>query len=109
MGQLERRYVGVGVSEGISIGIAHVRETGIIDVPEHRLEKKDLVTEEKRLAHAVSLTKRQVRRIKSRVSRLPKPASKELSFLLDAYLHMLDDSRLVRGAQERVKQHLINA
>ena len=109
MGKKERIFDGVGVYEGVSIGIAHVRKTGIIDIPEYNLKKSDVIPEAARLSHSVILTKRQVRRLKSRVDRLSGPASKELTFLLDAYLHMLDDSRLIRGARRRIEEDLINA
>ena len=102
-------FDGVGVSEGIAIGIAHVRKTGIIDTPEYHLKRSDIYSEKKRLSHAVNLTKRQMRRLKSRVSSLPKPAAEELIILLDAYLHMLSDSRLVRGAEQRISKYQINA
>ena len=109
MKKKERIFIGVGVHEGVSIGIAHVRKTGIVDIPEYNLKKSDVNPEEARLSHSVTLTKRQVRRLKSRVDSLSGPASKELTFLLDAYLHMLDDSRLIRGARRRIKEDLINA
>jgi len=107
--KMELIYSGIGVSEGISIGVAYVRKTGIIDTPEYSLKKLDVIPEEGRLAHAVELTKRQMRRLKTRIGRLSGPASEELSFLLDAYLHMLEGSRLVRGAQQRIRKDLINA
>ena len=106
---MELIYNGIGVSEGVSIGVAHVRKTGIIDTPEYSLKKLDVIPEEGRLAHAVELTKRQMRRLKTRIGHLSGAASEELSFLLDAYLHMLEGSRLVRGAQQRIKKDLINA
>ena len=40
---------------------------------------------------------------------LPASASEELGYLLDAYYHMLKDSRLVRGATQRIANERINA
>ena len=44
----EREYHGLGVAPGIAIGVAYLRETGGLEVPERRLRKADV-----RLAEAV--------------------------------------------------------
>jgi len=105
----EHQLKGLGVSEGIAIGIAHVRESGIVDTPEYSLKKREVVTEQERLSHAVSLAQRQVRRLQTRAKGMPGAASEELGFLLEAYLHMLQDSRLIRGADRRIVEERINA
>lgn len=105
----EQRYSGLGVSSGISSGIAHVRETGMMDIPEYGIRKKDIKTEEERLSRAVRLAQRQVRRLQNRAKEMANAAGDELWTLLDAYLLMLDDSRLVRGAEMRIGAQKINA
>ena len=105
----ERRFIGLGVSLGISAGVAHVRESGIVDIPEYEIKKKDVKTEEDRLSRAVRLAQRQVRRLQSRAKEMANDAGEELWALLDAYLLMLDDSRLVRGAIKRIGVERINA
>lgn len=105
----EQRYSGLGVSPGISSGIAHVRETGKMDIPEYTIRKKDIKTEEQRLLRAVRLAQRQVRRLQSRAKDMANAAGDELWTLLDAYLLMLDGSRLVRGAETRIGTQKINA
>jgi phosphoenolpyruvate-protein phosphotransferase (PTS system enzyme I) len=105
----ERQFKGLGVSQGIAIGIAHVRESGVVDTPEYGLKKREVATEQERLKHAVNLAHRQVRRLQTRAKGMPGAASEELAILLDAYLHMLDDSRLIRGADRRIVEDRINA
>ncbi len=105
----ERRYSGLGVSPGISSGIAHVREVGMVDIPEYAIKRKDIKTEEQRLTRAVRLAQRQVRRLQSRAKEMANMAGDELWTLLDAYLLMLDGSRLVRGAENRIGELRINA
>ncbi len=38
----ELRFTGLGASPGIASGIAHVREMGIVDIPEYVIKKKDV-------------------------------------------------------------------
>ena len=105
----EQHFDGLGVATGIAIGPAYVRESGAIDVPERRIPKKEVAAEQKRLQVAVRLARRQIRRLQSRASAKTGEASQELTYLLDAYLHMLQDSRLVRGAEKRIADEQVNA
>ena len=82
---------------------------GIVDIPEYVIKKKDVKTEEDRLVRAVKLAQRQVRRLQSRAKEMANGAGEELWALLDAYLLMLDGSRLVRGAEKRIGEQRINA
>ncbi len=105
----EQHFNGVGVASGIAIGKAYVRESGAVDVPERRITKKQIKAEQERLGGAVKLARRQIRRLQSRIAAKTDAAAEELGFLLDAYLQMLQDSRLVRGAKTRIAEHQINA
>jgi phosphotransferase system enzyme I (PtsI) len=105
----EHLFQGLGVAQGIAIGPAYVRESGAVDVPERRIHKKEVASEQKRLTNAVHLARRQVRALQKRASAKSGMAAEELTILLDAYLHMLEDSRLVRGAQRRIADELVNA
>ena len=105
----EREYHGLGVAPGIAIGVAYVRETGGLEVPERKLRKVAVPDEEVRLEKAVELARRQIRRLQNRTGDLPGTASEELGFLLDAYQQMLGNSRLVRGAKARIVDERVNA
>jgi len=102
-------FEGLGVSPGIAVGAAHVREIGVVDIPEYTIKKREVSGEEERLTRAVDLAQRQVRRLQYRAKSMKGAAAEELGFLLDAYLHMLEDSRLVRGAKRRIGEQRINA
>jgi len=108
-GQVENQFTGLSVSPGIAIGVAHVRESGVVDTPEYALKKREIAAEQKRLNYAVRLAHRQVRRLQSRAKGMPGAASEEMAILLDAYLQMLEDSRLIRGADRRIVDDRINA
>lgn len=104
---------GLGVSPGVGIGIAHVRETGSVNIPEYRIAVGKVITEQKRLDEAVAAARRQIGRLKvkarERARNRHDGSADELDYLLDAYFHMLKDSRLVRGARERIASERINA
>lgn len=105
----ERKFDGFGVAAGIAIGPAYVRESGAVDVPERRIPKKDIGAEKKRLDIAIRLARRQIRKLQSRAKAKSGANGEELTYLLDAYLRMLQDSRLVRGAENRIADDQINA
>ncbi|MBT6093592.1 MAG: phosphoenolpyruvate--protein phosphotransferase [Rhodospirillaceae bacterium] len=108
-GAAMKKYRGLGVSGGIAIGAAHIREAGSMEIPEYAVAKAKVKAERERLAGAVKLAKRQVRRLQNRAQTMQGAAAEELGFLLDAYQQMLSDSRLVRGADARIKSLRINA
>ena len=105
----ERRLSGVGVSPGIAIGPADVREGGALSVHERHLPEADIDAERHRFAEAVAVSLKQLRKLKVKSSVLPASAAEEVGYLLDAHLAMLSNSRLVRGAEERIGRAQINA
>jgi phosphotransferase system enzyme I (PtsI) len=105
----EKVFVGLGVSPGVGIGEVHERESGAVDVPEYAIPAKDITKEHKRLHAAVSGARRQIGRLRAKAKTLPATAAEEMDLLLDAYLQMLKDSRLIRGAEDRISKERINA
>jgi len=106
---VERRFEGLGVSAGIAIGTAYVRESGVIEVAEYSIAPADIGGELERLGAAAKRAQRQIGRLQTKARKMPGAAAEELGFLLEAYKQMLNDSRLVRGACERVEDERINA
>ena len=105
----EQHFDGLGVAVGIAIGPAYVRQSGAVDVPERKIPKKKIASEQKRLQVAIRLARRQIRLLQSRATAKSGSNGEELIYLLDAYVHMLQDSRLVRGAEKRIADDQINA
>ena len=109
----ERVVEGLGVSPGVSIGIAYVCETGAPRIPEYRIRPADIDAERRRLREAVLRTRRQLGRLRTktlaRVKTHAEWATEDVVYLLDAYLMMLKDSRLLRGAYARMESERINA
>ncbi|HYB10008.1 MAG TPA: phosphoenolpyruvate--protein phosphotransferase [Alphaproteobacteria bacterium] len=105
----ERVFQGLGVSSGVAIGPAHVREAGALEVPEYAIAPQKLEVEHKRLAAAIERSKMQVHQLKAKAAALRGAAAEELGYLLDAHLQMLTGSRLVRGADQRIRRDHVNA
>jgi len=105
----ERVFEGLGVSAGIAIGAAYVRDIGAVEVPEYCVTAERVPAEIARFRQAVAMTRRQLQRLKSKVSGLPAATAEEISYLLDAHMHMLMGSRLMRGVERRIEADRINA
>ncbi len=105
----ERTLEGLGVSPGIAIGPIHVRESGAVEVPEYAIRPKEVDSELARFDEAVGRTRRQLLKLKSKAQTLPEATAEELGYLLDAHLHMLEGSRLIRGVEDRISEKLTNA
>ena len=105
----ENVFEGLGVSPGIGIGTAYVREVGIIAIPEYRIADEDVGQEVKRFRKAVARSLQQIRRMRKKTDTMHGAAGEEMGFLLDAYFHMLKGSRLIRGAEERITDKNMNA
>jgi phosphotransferase system enzyme I (PtsI) len=106
----ERRFRGLGVSPGIGIGPAHLREAGALEVPTRHLAAERVEPERLRFLKALARSREQVLRLKAKsASALTGAAAEEIGYLLDAHLQMLTGSRLVRGAEARIQKERINA
>ena len=105
----ERTLEGLGVSSGIAIGPIHVRESGAVEVSEYCIQTKHLDSELARFSEAVKRTRRQLLKLKSKAQTLPEATAEELGYLLDAHLHMLEGSRLIRGVEDRISGKSLNA
>ena len=105
----ERILIGLGVSPGIAIGPAYIRQQGTIDVSDHTLKPDEVEDEFKRLSAAVDRALRQMSRLRGKGKNMPEIAATELGFLVDAYEQMLRDSRLIRGAENLIATQLMNA
>jgi phosphotransferase system enzyme I (PtsI) len=99
----------LGVAPGIAIGAAHVREMGAVEVPEYAVAEDKVEAEIKRLTDAVQRSQQQLKKLKAKADALRGTAADELGFLLDAHFQMLTGSRLVRGAEARIRRERVNA
>src|SRR2546421_1858735 len=108
-GGAEQRLPGLAVSPGIAIGPAHIVEGGDLPVAENHVPQSEIDAERHRFAEAVTVSLKQLRKVKAKAAGLPGSAAEEVGYLLDAHLAMLSNSRLVRGVDERIARTRINA
>ncbi len=108
-GKGERVLHGLGVSPGVAIGPAFISDDGEIAVPEYRVAPAEVEGERERFAAAVTLSLKQLRKLKAKSATLPDSAAEEVGYLLDAHIAMLTNSRLVRGVDRRIGEERVNA
>ncbi len=103
------RYDGLGVSPGIVIGPVYLVERGAVNVPEYLIQDDDIAAESERFKSAIEKAKDQLEALKTAVESEAGAAAEDLAGLLDAHIHMLSGSRLVRGVEARIQERHLNA
>ena len=99
----EKRLSGLGVAPGIAIGPLHEAPESPLVISSQKPAASETPSELARLEDAVSRSRTQLHKLKSRLSALPKDSQAEIAPLLDVYLHMLGPTRLLRGIKARVQ------
>src|SRR5258706_14234973 len=100
----EQRLQGIGVSPGIAIGAAYIGDRGELPVNESRLDEPQIEAERGRFADAVSISVKQLRKLKTRAMALPGSAADEIGSVLDAHPAKLANSRLIPRGPPRIRQ-----
>jgi len=100
---------GIPVSAGIAIGPIYDTTETPAEAPRRSIAENAVEAERQRLAEAVALSRKQLAKLKNRLAVLPEEAQEELAPLLDAYILMLGNSRLLRGARKRIETELLAA
>lgn len=105
----ERRLRGIPVCPGVAIGPLFLAEEPVPQIARQRIQAADIEAESARLDEAVTRSRKQLRKLHARLALLPGDTRDEIAPLLDAYLHMLGPSRLLRGARARIAERLVSA
>lgn len=105
----EKRFAGHAVSAGIGIGPVFEAVEPELVVQHKKITASDIAAELARLEDGVSLSRKQLIRLKNTLASLPEQSQAEISPLIDAYLYMLGQSRLMRGVRARISDKLANA
>jgi len=105
----EQRLSGIGVSPGIVVGIVFDTTEAPAEAPRRGIIADAVEAERAKLHDAAAFSRRQVAKLKTRLSVLPEEAQEELEPLLDAYILMLGNSRLLRGARKRIGEEMLSA
>ena len=105
----EQRFVGTPVYPGIAIGLAATATEAPMPVVSRRVKPGAEQAETERLSEAVERSLKQLAKLRGRLALLPEETRHEIEPLLDAYRQMLGPSRLLRGAQRRIREERLAA
>jgi len=105
----EQRFTGHPVSPGIGIGPVFEAVEPELIIPKVTIGIEGIAAETARLDEAVMRSHHQLVKLKARLASLPEHSQSEIGPLMDAYLHMLGGSRLIRGIRARVIDQLLGA
>jgi phosphotransferase system enzyme I (PtsI) len=103
----ELRFTGHPISPGIGIGPVFEASEPALSFQHRKIAASDIAAEMARLDDAVSVSRKQLVKLKGKLTSLPEQSQTEISPLIDAYLHMLGNSRLIRGARHRISDGMI--
>ena len=105
----ERVYTGIAVSPGIAIGPVFGTSEPDAKIERHEIQSADIAAEGSRLELAIAQSRKQIAKLRARLSVLPEESQAEIAPLMDAYLRMLGPSRLIRGVRKRIEETLLSA
>ena len=105
----EVRFSGHPISPGIGIGPVFEAAEPVLTVPHRKIFASDIAAENARLDDAVSTSRKQLGKLKTQLAHLPEQSQAEISPLIDAYLQMLGNSRLMRRAKIQISDRLLAA
>lgn len=100
---------GVGVSPGVAFGFAAQIDATGMAVSDHKIMDADIPDEVERLEKAVRKSRRQILALKRIRGRVTDNTAEGLNEILEAHVQMLQNSRLVRGARQRIETDRLNA
>ena len=105
----ERRLTGLPACAGVAIGPVFRTLEPPPQITRSKIHAEDIPAETARFEAAILQSRRQLLKLRSRLSVLPEESQGEIAPLIDAYLQMLGPSRLVRGARTRIQERLLSA
>jgi phosphoenolpyruvate-protein phosphotransferase len=105
----ERRFVGIPVSAGITIGPVFGASEPEVRITRQKIQQSETAAEGTRLDEAIARSRKQLAKLHARLSALPEESQAEIGPLIDAYIRMLGPSRLVRGVRRRIEESLMSA
>ncbi|CAM8272852.1 PtsA Phosphoenolpyruvate-protein kinase (PTS system EI component in bacteria) [Candidatus Methylopumilus planktonicus] len=97
---------GIGVSNGIAIGRAHLISNALLEVVQYDIEIENIPLEVKRFEDAIAAVRVELNKIKSQ---LPSDSPKELSAFIDTHLMILKDKSLSSLPKSIIENEKCNA
>src|SRR5918993_3788601 len=100
---------GIRIAPGVAIGPLYDTAEIPAETPRRTIGADAVEAERARLVDAVALSRKQLGKLKGKLALLPDEAQHELAPLLEAYVMMLGNSRLLRGARKRIEAERLAA
>jgi phosphotransferase system enzyme I (PtsI) len=108
-GPPERCLTGIPVSAGIAIGKVFAASEPRVEISRGRIRPDQTEAELARLDAAVEKSRKQLAKLRARLTVLPEDSQHEIAPLIDAYLQMLGPSRLLRQARRLIGEAHVTA
>jgi phosphotransferase system enzyme I (PtsI) len=105
----ERSLTGIAVSPGIAIGPLVAASEPALEHTPAKIAAGGVAAELGRLDEAVAKSRKQLDKLRARLSVLPEDSQHEIAPLIDAYSQMLSGSRLLRQARRHIGEQLVSA
>ena len=105
----EVRFSGIPVSAGVAIGPVFRASEPTPQITRHKIQASDCAAEGARLDVAIAQSRKQLAKLRHRLSALPEESQAELTPLIEAYIRMLGSSRLIRAVRRRIDETLMSA
>ena len=102
----EKRFSGIGVSSGIALAHAHVRNNFFVEPDKYIIDHKAKDEEISRLENAIVDTKEQIELLKNQVREATKSKGEENIF--DAHLLVLEDKVVLDEVRRNVREDNLN-
>lgn len=100
---------GIAVSAGIAIGPVFGTTEAPTQIVHKRIQASDIASQTARLEAAILQSRKQLGKLRTRLSVLPEESQAEIAPLIDAYIQMIGPSRLIRGVRRRIAETLVSA
>ena len=105
----EASFTGIPVSAGVAIGPVFSSVEPQPEIARHTVPASETGSENTRLDEAIAQSRKQLKKLQARLAVMPDDSQNEIAPLIDAYLRMLDSSRLIRNARQRIQEMLLSA
>ncbi len=105
----ETRFTGIAVSAGVAIGPVFKASEPVPQIKRHKIQAADSAAEGARLDAAIAQSRKQLAKLRARLTVLPEESQAEIAPLIDAYIRMLGPSRLIRAVRQRIEDTLLSA
>ena len=102
----EKRFSGIGVSSGIALAHAHVRNNFFVEPDKYIINHKAKDEEISRLENAIADTKEQIELLKNQVREATNSKGEENIF--DAHLLVLEDQVVLDEVRRNVREDNLN-